>query len=54
MLIITTIYIAEVKDSTQGETHETAWQEATDLKDAARQWVSIYEGKNRVLPIDSE
>jgi hypothetical protein len=54
MLIITTIYIAEVEDSTHGEAHEPAWQVAADLKDATRQWVSIYEGKNRVLPIDSE
>ena len=54
MLIITTIYIAEAEDPTQGETHEPAWQEAADLKDASRQWVSIYEGKNRVLPLDTE
>jgi hypothetical protein len=54
MVIITTIYIAEAEDTTHGETHETAWQEASDLKDATRQWLSIYEGKNRVLPIDTE
>jgi hypothetical protein len=54
MLIITTIYIAEAEDPTQGEAHESAWQEAADLKDATRQWLSIYEGKNRVLPIDTE
>ncbi len=54
MLIITTIYIAEAEDSSKNESHEQVWQEAADLKDATRQWVSIYEGKNRVLPIDSE
>jgi hypothetical protein len=54
MLIITTIYIAEAEDPTQGEAREPAWQEAADLKEASRQWLSIYEGKNRVLPIDSE
>jgi hypothetical protein len=54
MLIITTIYIAETEDPTLGETHEPVWHEASDLKEAARHWVSIYEGKNRVLPIDSE
>jgi hypothetical protein len=54
MLILTTIYIAETEDLTQGQAHEPAWQEPSDLKDAVRQWVSIYEGKNRVLPIDSE
>ncbi len=54
MLIITTIYIAEAEDPTHGETPESLWQGAADLKDATRQWVSIYEGKNRILPIDSE
>lgn len=54
MLIITTIYIAEAEDPTRGEAYEPRWQEAADLKDASRQWLSIYEGKNRVLPIDSE
>jgi len=54
MLIITTVYIAEAEDPTQGEVRDHGWQEVADLKDATRQWVSIYEGKNRVLPIDSE
>jgi hypothetical protein len=52
MLIITTVYIAEAEDPTQAEMHEAAWHEAAELKEAERQWVSIYEGKNRVLPID--
>ncbi|MDR5726564.1 MAG: hypothetical protein RB191_03745 [Terriglobia bacterium] len=52
MLIITTIYIAEAEDPTQTKIHEPAWHEAAELKEATRQWVSIYEGKNRVLPID--
>jgi hypothetical protein len=52
MLIITTIYIAEAEDPTQVEMCEPAWHEAAELKEAKRQWVSIYEGKNRVLPID--
>ena len=53
MLIITTIYLAETEDPTQGGAQEPAWQEAADLKDVSRQWVSIYEGKNRVLPIEN-
>ncbi len=52
MLITTTIYIAEAEGPTQEEAREHGWQEASDLKEAARQWVSIYEGKNRVLPLD--
>ena len=54
MLIITSIYIAETENPGQRETHEDAWHEAADLKEASREWVSIYEGKNRVLPIDIE
>jgi hypothetical protein len=54
MLIITTIYIAETEDPTQSDAREHGWQEAAELKEATRQWVSIYEGKNRVLPIDTE
>jgi len=54
MLIITTVYIAETEDSTQGEAHEKDWREAAELKEAARLCVSIFEGKNRVLPLDLE
>jgi len=54
MLIVTTIYIAELEDRVQDDAHEPAWRKAADLKDASRQWVSIYEGKNRVLPMDAE
>jgi len=54
MLIITTIYIAKPQDLNQENAHDGAWAEAADMREAAREWVSIYEGKNRVLPIDSE
>lgn len=54
MLIITTIYVAESEDRARDDAPEATWQEAADLKDASRQWVSIYEGKNRVLPMDAE
>ena len=47
MHIITTIYFADIKDlnDTKGSAPEVS-----DLKDADRQWLSIYEGKNCVEP----
>jgi hypothetical protein len=50
MHVITTIYIA---DTTKlSESAHIRPLEVSDLKDSDRQWVSIYEGKNRVEPID--
>jgi|GEM_PF-3925094 len=56
MHIITTIYFAEVEDSTEG-TLKNRRRDATDLADLEakdRLWVSLYEGKNRVEPIDED
>ena len=54
MLIITTIYIAEAKDLPEDEERDGAWGDEDHRKEAAREWVSIYEGKNRVLRIDGD
>ena len=51
MHIITTIYFTEVKGLNERARVERQL-EVSDLKDSDRQWVSIYEGKNRVEPID--
>lgn len=51
MHIITTIYFAETKESTETARGDGQFV-ISDLKDSERQWVSIYEGKNRVEPID--
>ncbi|MGC1420985.1 MAG: hypothetical protein WA354_03750 [Terracidiphilus sp.] len=56
MHIITSIYFAEIRDSIK-DTREDglrATAELADLTDKDRQWISIYEGKNRVEPIDGE
>lgn len=53
MHIITTIYFADVTDL-NGTDPKGAPPKVTDLKDTDRQWVSIYEGKNRVEPIDED
>jgi hypothetical protein len=51
MHIITTIYFAEAKGLTD-KARVDRQLEVSDLRDSERQWVSIYEGKNRVEPID--
>ncbi len=51
MHIITTIYFAETATSSDNVRTDKG-PEVSDLKDLDRQWVSVYEGKNRVEPID--
>ena len=51
MLIITTVYIAEGESPRNNEPEKNR-REAADLKEAVRHCISMYEGKNRVLPID--
>jgi hypothetical protein len=56
MHIITSIYFAEIRDSIR-DTHEDALRataDLADLPDKDRQWISVYEGKNRVEPMDGE
>jgi len=53
MRIVTTIYYAEVTNSNQGARKDGPL-EVNDLKDTEPQWLSIYEGKNRVQPIDGD
>ena len=51
MHIITTIYLAETKELSESTRNDGA-PKVSDLRDLDRQWVSVYEGKNRVEPID--
>jgi hypothetical protein len=51
MHIITTIFFAETKEPFDSKHNDGPFQ-ISDLRDSERQWVSIYEGKNRVEPID--
>ena len=56
MHIITSIYFAKIRDSIE-DARKEGLRDATDLADLVdtdRQWVSLYEGKNRVEPIDGE
>jgi hypothetical protein len=51
MDIITTIYFAELEPTSKQFATESI-EETASAEDAGREWISIYVGKNRVLPID--
>jgi hypothetical protein len=56
MHVITSIYFAEIRDSIR-EPRKDGLRSTADLADLPerdRQWISVYEGKNRVEPIDGE
>lgn len=52
MLIITVIYCAEAEERRKLVAEEPAEERADDHKDGKREFLSIYQGRNRVLPID--
>ena len=54
MLIVTTIYCAETEPVRQPGTKKAAERTLADLKDAERKLMSMYQGTNRVLPLDGE
>ena len=56
MHVITSIYFAEIRDSIRDSRKDgpRSTAEPGDLQEKERQWISIYEGKNRVEPIDGE
>ena len=53
MLILTTIYFTELKDlSPEGVDENPLEPSAAKSRELFRELLSLYEGKNRVLPID--
>jgi hypothetical protein len=56
MHVITSIYFAEIRDSIHDPRKDglRATADLADLPDKDRQWISIYEGQNRVEPIDGD
>lgn len=55
MLILTTIYFTELKELNPEGANENAFPlepSAVKSRDLFRELLSLYEGKNRVLPID--
>jgi hypothetical protein len=55
MLVITTIYCTEVDTAEEPvEVEMPAEESAVEVSDAERELLSIYQGHNRVLPMDWE
>jgi hypothetical protein len=54
MIIVTTIYCAESEPAQQPKTGKVIQMKVADLKDAKRQLLGVYQGTNRVLPLDGE
>ena len=56
MHVITSIYFAEIRDSVRDQRKDgpRTTADLADLPDKDRQWISVYEGKNRVEPIDGD
>lgn len=55
MLILTTIYFTELKDLDLKRAKQSAFAlepSAAKSRELVRELLSLYEGKNRVLPID--
>ena len=55
MLILTTIYFTDLKDPGPEDANENAFQlepSASKSRELFRELLSLYEGKNRVLPIE--
>jgi hypothetical protein len=51
MLVITSIFVAEVESPKAQQGKQSNEAGLDRFKDAKRELLSLYEGKNRVLPI---
>ena len=54
MLIVTTIYCADLEPAQPTETGKVHERTVSDLKDASRKLLSVYQGSTRVHPVDGE
>ena len=54
MLIVTRIYCAEFEPAKEPDTGKAVEWSVADLKDGSRNLLSVYQGTNRVHPIDGE
>ena len=53
MLVISTIYFAQMQEALDPQTGKAIKREVSDLKDAPRKVVIVYQGSNHVSPADS-
>ena len=54
MTIVTTIYCAELETVQEPGTQKVVEKSVADLKNASRDLLSVYQGTNRVQPMDGE
>lgn len=54
MIIVTTIYCAETEPAKQTNAGKATEMTVADLRDAERKLLSVYQGTNRVLPLDGQ
>ena len=54
MLIVTSIYCAKFEPAYDAATGKALERNITDLKDIHRNLVSVFQGTNRMHPIDGE
>ena len=54
MMIVTSIYCAKLERCQDALTGKAVERNIADLKDAARDLMNVYQGTNRVLPMDGE
>jgi hypothetical protein len=54
MIIVTTIYCAELEPVHEPCTQKVVEKCVADLKNASRDLLSVYQGTNRMLPMDGE
>jgi hypothetical protein len=54
MIIVTTIYCAELEPIHEPCTQKVVEKCVADLKNASRDLLSVYQGTNRMLPMDGE
>lgn len=52
MVVITSIFVAEVNSKEQLDEQVPVAERVNSLEEAARELISLYEGKNRVEPME--
>jgi hypothetical protein len=54
MIIVTSIYCVKLERTEDAFTHKPIEPNLTDLKDANRDFLGVYQGTNRPQPMDGE
>jgi hypothetical protein len=52
MVVITSIFVAELNSNEPLDEHVPVAERVNSLEETARELISLYEGKNRVEPIE--